>query len=277
MPGLPSTEHSGTGLARIRGFIVVRPDVDSPNAARMYDYFLGGAANFAVDRDAADRALAVTPEIGRFARANRSFLGRAVTHLCSLGIDQFLDLGSGVPTVGNVHEIAHRHCPTARVAYVDVEPIAVSHARWILGEHPQVTVTQADIREPEQVLGSPEVTGLLDFTRPIALLAVAILHFVADDDDPAALLEDYRRACAPGSYLCLSHASPITMTAEQVAGGRAIYRTTTTPITPRPGDDIAAMLNGWQLLKPGLVPIAQWRPDTDEPPANGYGALAYLP
>lgn len=257
--------------------MVDQPDVDSPNAARMYDYYLGGAANFAVDRAAANRALAVTPEIGRFARANRSFLGRAVAHLCAAGIDQFLDLGSGVPTVGNVHEIAHRHIPTARVAYVDVEPVAVSHARGLLGQHPQVTVTQADIRDPGQVLAAPGVAGLLDFTRPIALLAVAILHFLPDSDDPAALMAAYRRACPPGSYLCLSHASPITMTTQQVAGGQEIYSSTTTPITPRPREAIAAMLADWPLLDPGLVALDQWRPETTEPLANGYAALAQRP
>ncbi|GAA4855555.1 SAM-dependent methyltransferase [Saccharopolyspora cebuensis] len=254
------------------------PDVNSPNAARMYDYFLGGAANFAVDRIAAEQALAVTPEIGRFARANRSFLGRLVAHLCDLGIDQFLDLGSGVPTVGNVHQIAHRHDPHARVAYVDVEPVAVSHARSLLDGQPHVTITQADIRSPEAVLSAPGVAGLMDFTRPVAVLAVAILHFVPDDDDPASLVASYHRACAPGSYLGMSHASPVTMTAEQVAGGREVYRSTTTPITPRSREAIMAMLTGWQLLDPGLVPLDQWRPDTTgEPVANGYGALAYLP
>lgn len=255
---------------------MVQPDVDSPNAARMYDYYLGGAANFAVDRAAADRALEVTPEIGRFARANRSFLGRAVAHLCELGIDQFLDLGSGVPTVGNVHEIAHRHAPSARVAYVDVEPVAVSHARWLLGAQSAVTVTQGDIRRPDEVLGAPGVDGLLDFTRPIALLAVAILHFLPDADDPAGLMATYRRACPQGSYVCLSHASPITMTTEQVAGGQEVYRSTTTPITPRAHADIATMLDGWQLLEPGLVPINEWRPDIAEPLANGYGAVGRL-
>ncbi len=258
------------------GDLQANPDADRPNAARMYDYFLGGSANFAVDRAAAEQALTVTPEIGRFARANRSFLGRAVAHLCARGVDQFLDLGSGVPTVGNVHEIAHRHDPEARVAYVDVEPVAVSHARWLLGEHPRVTVTQADVRRPAEVLAMPGVAGLLDFSRPVAVLAVAILHFVPDDDDPAGIVAAYRDTCVPGSYLCLSHASAVTMSEQEVSGGQEVYRSTSTPITPRSDAAIMAMLTGYELLEPGLVSLDQWRPETQDDVANGYGAVGVL-
>lgn len=252
-------------------------DLHNPNAARMYDYYLGGAANFLPDREAADRALAITPEIGRFARANRSFLGRAVGFLCEQGIDQFLDLGSGIPTVGNVHEIAHRHNPTARVAYVDREPVAVAHARRLLDSHAHVTVTQADVREPAAVLAAPGVTELLDLDRPVAVLAVAILHFVPDADDPAAIVAAYHRACVPGSYLVFSHASPITMTEHEVHSGQQIYSTTSTPLLSRNHDEIAALLEGYTLLAPGLVPINHWPTTSDEPAANGYSAVATLP
>ncbi|MER6989143.1 SAM-dependent methyltransferase [Saccharopolyspora hirsuta] len=254
------------------------PEVDtsSPNVARMYDYYLGGAANFAVDREAAEKALAITPEIGRFARMNRWFLGRVVRYLCERGIDQFLDLGSGVPTVGNVHEIAQQHAPDARVAYVDHEPVAVAHARALLVDQPHVSVTQADIRHPAEVLSAPGVSGLLDFSRPVAVLAVAILHFVPDSDDPAGILRTYREACAPGSYLALSHAATITMTESEAHRGQNVYRSTTTPLVLRDRAGIAALLDGCELVEPGLTPINHWPEPTEEAPANGYGAVGRM-
>ncbi|MER5391590.1 SAM-dependent methyltransferase [Saccharopolyspora sp. NPDC002686] len=261
----PRTEISGPEV-----------DVSTPNVARMYDYYLGGAANFAVDREAAERALAITPEIGRFARMNRLFLGRAVRYLCEQGIDQFLDLGSGVPTVGNVHEIAHQHDPDARVAYVDHESVAVAHARALLVGEPNVSVTQADIRRPADVLSAPGVSGLLDFSRPVAVLAVAIVHFVPDADDPARILRTYREACAPGSYLALSHASPITMTESETHRGQNVYRSTKTPLVVRDRDEIAGFLDGCELVEPGLAPINHWPTANDEQPANGYGAVGKL-
>ncbi|KAA5835271.1 hypothetical protein F1721_09250 [Saccharopolyspora hirsuta] len=242
----------------------------------MYDYYLGGAANFAVDREAAEKALAITPEIGRFARMNRWFLGRVVRYLCERGIDQFLDLGSGVPTVGNVHEIAQQHAPDARVAYVDHEPVAVAHARALLVDQPHVSVTQADIRHPAEVLSAPGVSGLLDFSRPVAVLAVAILHFVPDSDDPAGILRTYREACAPGSYLALSHAATITMTESEAHRGQNVYRSTTTPLVLRDRAGIAALLDGCELVEPGLTPINHWPEPTEEAPANGYGAVGRM-
>ncbi|MFC7343837.1 SAM-dependent methyltransferase [Saccharopolyspora griseoalba] len=252
-------------------------DTDAPNVARMYDYFLGGAANFAVDREAAERALAVTPQIGAFARANRAFLGRVVTYLSEAGIDQFLDLGSGIPTVGNVHEIAHRHNPRAKVAYVDNESVAVSHARAMLVHESRVSVTRADIRDPQEVLTAPGVADLLDFTRPVAVLAVAILHFVPDSDDPAGILAAYRGTCAPGSYAALSHAATTTMTEDEVRRGRQIYSTTPTPLNIRDHAQIAALLDGYDLVEPGLTPINHWPTPNTEQPANGYGAVGRLP
>ncbi|MER7080637.1 S-adenosyl methyltransferase [Saccharopolyspora kobensis] len=253
-----------------------RVDTSSPNVARMYDYYLGGAANFAVDREAAERALAITPEIGRFARMNREFLGRVVRYLCERDIDQFLDLGSGVPTVGNVHEIAHQHNPDARVAYVDHESVAIAHARALLAEEPYVSATQADIRRPAEVLSAPGVAGLLDFSRPVAVLAVAIMHFVPDADDPVGILRAYRAACAPGSYLALSHAATITMTESESQRGQGVYRSTTTPLVLRDRDEIAALFDGCDLVEPGLTPINHWPSQTEESPANGYGAVAEL-
>lgn len=260
----------------IPGTTGARVDTSVPNVARMYDYYLGGAANFAVDREAAERALAVTPEIGRFARMNREFLGRVVRYLCRQGIDQFLDLGSGVPTVGNVHEIAHQHDPRARIAYVDHEAVAVAHARALLADEPGVSITQADIRRPAEVLAAPGVAGLLDFSRPVAVLAVAILHFVPDSDEPARILRAYCDACPPGSFVALSHASMTTMTASEAHRGQDVYRSTPTPLVVRSRDEIAVLLDGCDLVEPGLTPINHWPSHTDESPANGYGAVGEL-
>lgn len=252
-------------------------ELDRPNAARMYDYYLGGAANFAVDRHAAEQA----PFVGVWARDNRSFLGRVVRYLCQQGIDQFLDLGSGVPTVGNVHEIAEQENSAARVAYIDCEPVAVAHAQHLLRGHHRVTMTQADIRDPCSVLTAQGVAGLLDFTRPVAILAVAILHFISDADQPAEFLARYRNACAPGSYLAISHGSaPHVRTELGDERFEALYRTyqrTATPVTLRHPDEIPALMAGYELVEPGMVTLNEWRPDLTETAAStAYGLVGHL-
>lgn len=262
------------------GGAATNSDLSRANAARMYDYYLGGSANFAPDREAARKVLAAAPEVGYYARANRSFLRRAVTFLAGRGIDQFLDLGSGIPTVGNVHEVAHRHDPTARVAYVDVEYVSVLHARQFLVASDAVSVTHADLRDVDSVLSAPGVADFLDFTRPVAVVASSILAFVADADDPAGVIAAYRDACVSGSYLVVSHPSPVTVTAEQVAGVEAVYRDTATPAQGRAQESIATLLPGYELVDPGLVLLGDWRPDErDDVPelANGYAAVGFLP
>lgn len=253
-------------------------DFDRPSTARMYDYYLGGSANFAVDREAAEQALAIAPDGGSYVRANRSFLRRAVAYLCDCGIDQFLDLGSGIPTVGNVHHAAHEYNPAAKVAYIDLDPVAVHHARHLLGDDPLATVTEADLRTPDDVLtGASE---LLDFDRPVAVLAISVMPFVADPDAPADIVAAYRDACAPGSYLALSHGSPMTLTDDQVRRTQAIYERAGTTLTWRPRHDIEPMFAGYCLVDPGLVLIGQWRPDPSDPTppevTNGYAGLGYL-
>ncbi|MBA8826100.1 trans-aconitate methyltransferase [Saccharopolyspora lacisalsi] len=274
-------EHS-TDPLRQSPEAISEVDVDSPNSARMYDHYLGGSANFAVDRTEAERVLEAFPAMGRWARANRSFLGRAVASLSERGIDQFLDLGSGIPTIGNVHEIAHRHNPHARIAYVDCEPVAVAHARRLLSDEDRVSITQADIRDPHHVLAAPGVSELLDFNRPVAVLAVAVLHALPETDQPARLMADYRKVCAPGSALVLTHGVRTTLTDEQYERFLASYRNTPTPATFRTVDQVAALLDGYQLLDPGLVPLDQWRPESpvDEATAietNCYAAVGNLP
>ncbi len=257
-------------------------DTTRPNAARMYDYYLGGSANFAVDREAADTAAHVVPDSVTYARANRAFLGRAMRYLCAQGVDQFLDLGSGIPTKGNVHELARQHSATARVAYVDIEPVAVAHARRLLQGVEGITVTQADVRDPRAVLESTGVADLLDFTRPVAVLAAAILPFVPDDAEAVALVAGYRAACTAGSYLAVSHISQLGASTEQVIHAEEVMARTPTPVSWRTADRIVPLLQDYELVRPGLVPVAQWRPDTPPAPeevarANSFGAVGYLP
>jgi SAM-dependent methyltransferase len=247
----------------------------------MYDYFLGGAQNFAADREAAELAASAFPHIRISTRINRAFLGRVVSYLVAQGIDQFLDLGSGIPTVGNVHEVAHRHNPDARVAYVDYEPVAVAHARRLLADNDRVSITRADIRRPAEVLAAPGVAGLLDFTRPVAVLAVAILHFLPDSDDPRGMLAAYRAACAPDSHLVISHGCQITLTDGQVDRFLAAYARTPTPALFRERSEIRTLTAGYRLIDPGLVLLPQWRPeqpvrDEDAAASNILGAVGIL-
>ena len=180
-------------------------DIERPSVARMYDYFLGGSHNFATDRELAKQALNVFPDAPYIVRANRAFLRRAVTMLCGLGVDQFLDLGSGIPTVGNVHEVAHAANPMARIVYVDSDPVAAVHSAALLSNEPLVHVLHADLRDPELVLQEAATEGELDLSRPVAVLLVSVLPFIPDADDPAGIVAEYRDGTAPGSYLAISH------------------------------------------------------------------------
>jgi hypothetical protein len=259
-------------------------DLSKPNVARMYDYYLGGSTNFAADRAAAEQVLRVNPDAPRVAKANRAFVGRVVRYLVQQGIDQFLDLGSGIPTVGNVHEIAQRHLPHARVAYVDIESVAVIHARKLLAGNEFATVSQADIRRPHEVLAAPGVAGLLDFSRPVAVIAMASLQFVSNADDPAAIVAAYRDACVSGSYLGISHLSAVTLTPEQGERLKEIYRAAATPSHHgvRSREEIAALISGYELVEPGLVLAGDWRSDQAVRDDEGarlsfYGCLGRLP
>lgn len=252
-------------------------DVSTPNVARMYDYFLGGAHNFTADRDAAARAVAAMPQIPRMAQANRAFLQRAVRFCVNAGVRQFLDLGSGIPTVGHVHEIAHAVDPAVLVAYVDIEPVAVAHTRHLLHGLATATVTQADMTDPATVLSAPGVVGLLDFTRPVAVLAVAVLHFVPDDSDPRGVLAAYRDAVPPGSLLVLSHGGDDYDRPDRMDALHKVYQRTSTPGQRRSRADIVALLGDWELIEPGLVDVTAWHPDEPTPVperARVWGAVA---
>ncbi len=254
-------------------------DLERPNAARAYDCLLGGSHNFDVDRRFAERVARSYPGAVALARANRAFLRHAVEHCVERGIGQFLDLGSGLPTSGNVHETAWARNPATRVAYVDVEPVAVAYGRSVVGDTDLVTVTQADLRDPAAVLAAPTVSGLLDLTRPLAVLMIGVLHFVSDADDPAAILAGYRRAMAPGSVLVLAQSSddypdhPDLAAAVRAANDE--YARTSTPGHLRSRAQLLAILAGWELDGPGLLDVAQW-PDgqRDAAPLGGYGAIS---
>jgi SAM-dependent methyltransferase len=242
-------------------------DVTVPDASRVYDYALGGVHNFEVDREFWGRTESAFPGAGLVARANRAFLGRAVRWLSAQGVRQFLDIGSGIPTLGNVHEVAQEANPDARVVYVDIDPIAVEQSRSLLTSNPYARVIQGDLRFPETILNDPEVLGLLDFSRPVAVLTVAVLHFVPDSAGPAAIVERLGKAMAPGSYLVLSHLGP-DESPEGRAGQEAaqkLYARTPTPVVIRDAAAIAGIIGGgFEIVEPGVVAATDWYPDPDE-------------
>ena len=251
---------------------------EGPSIARVYDYLLGGSHNFAADQEAAGEFLARWPDARETMRSNRAFLGRAVRYLAGqAGIRQFLDIGSGIPTMGNVHEIAQQTAPDARVAYVDNEEVAVLHSRAILARNQNATAIQADLRRPREILRSPQLRDLLDLSRPVALLLVAVLHFFPDSDEPAALVAELREALAPGSYVVISHGTTDGQ-APGVAEAMGHYNQTTAPFQPRSHAEVMAFFDGLEIIDPGLVPVPQWRPDPQQagdPPGRiaAYGGV----
>ena len=261
-------------------------DMEVPSAARMYDYFLGGSYNFAADRKLAEEYMRVLPDMPIIARAQRDVLRRAVRFMAHEGIDQFLDLGSGMPTVGNVHEIAQEINPQARTVYVDVDPVAVAHGRVLLRDDGERTsVVHADLRSPEDVLGSPEVDELLDLSRPVGVLMVAVLHFVGDEDDPAEVVDAYREATAPGSFLAITHATS-DYQPKMAREAEGVYQRASHQIRYRTKMEIAALLAGYELVEPGLTDMVNWRPDPDAGPDplggdvarySGYAAVGRRP
>jgi S-adenosyl methyltransferase len=237
-------------------------EITVPNAARMYDYALGGYHNFAVDRELVAQMEKVAPGGAAIGMANRAYVGRSVRWLVAAGIRQFLDIGSGIPTLGNVHEVAQAATPDARVMYVDIDPIAVAHSRAILAGNPLAGVIEADVREPERILYHEAVTGLLDFGEPVAVLLNAVLHFVSDADDPAGVVARIREPLVSGSYLSITHGSAVK---EHPADNvEQTYRRTPTSLHLRDADEVAALLSGMELIEPGVVPVTEWHPDPED-------------
>jgi hypothetical protein len=239
-------------------------DPDKASVARMYDALLGGEHNFAIDREAVAAVTAIDPQVRALARANRAFLGRAVRFLTRTGVRQFIDLGSGIPTQGNVHEVAQAADPEARVIYVDKDPVAVAHSTALLSDNPRADIVDADIRRPADVLSSPQVRRLIDFDQPVAVLMVAILHFVTPEEDPAGIVAAFRDALPEGSWLALSHATNQDRP-DTAAAVTQLYRSrATSPVTARSHDEIQDLFTGFDLTEPGLVHVPLWRPDEGE-------------
>jgi len=234
----------------------------------MYDYFLGGKDNFTVDREAAEQVLKLWPETEGLARANRRFLGRAVRYLAEQGVDQFLDIGTGIPTSPNVHEFAREVNPAARVAYVDNDPIVTTHNR-ALRDTEGVTSVQGDLRAPERLLAEPRLRGVIDFDRPVAVLFIAVLHFI--DTSAAELVARYRRALAPGSYLAVSVLTVDGIDPTVRRRAQAVYAKSSAPLVMRTRADVEPFFDGCDLVEPGLVPVNEWR--ADEPPFTAGGLV----
>ncbi len=236
-------------------------DEDVPNVARIYDYFLGGSDNSAADRAAAAKIAQTTPEVVERVRENRDFLGRAVEFLAALGIRQFLDIGTGLPTRQSVHQVARRVVPAAHVAYVDYDPAVVGHARALLAGDPDAVAIEADMREPALILRRVTEQGFINLDQPVAILMLAVLHFVPDTAQAAQIVAAFREQMAPGSYLAISHATAGTMSSDSLAQAKQVYASSSAgSITLRPPDEIEAFFDGLELEKPGIVPVAYWRP-----------------
>ncbi|MGW1681479.1 SAM-dependent methyltransferase [Saccharopolyspora sp. NPDC002376] len=238
-------------------------DLAKPSAARCYDFYLGGAHNFEADRELGRQVMKVVPNVQEVAVNNRAFLRRAVRYCLDQGIRQFLDIGSGIPTAGNVHEIVHSAAPEARVVYVDNEPVAVAHSRTILGDNERATVVHADLLDVEGVLDAPETQAMLDFSQPIAVMMVALVHFVPEGKKPRDVIRRYYERLPAGSYLGFSHVTGDHYP-EGVQGLVKLYENSSNPVTLRTRDEVAAMIDDFEIIEPGVVYVPNWRPDTPE-------------
>jgi len=240
-------------------------DVKVSTSARVWNYWVGGKDNFAADRELGERTLQAYPNLIYSVRANRAFLARSVRFLVAeAGIRQFLDIGTGIPANNNTHQVAQRIVPDSRIVYVDNDPIVHVHANALLTGSGTTSIVLADLREPETILAHPKVRALIDFGRPVALLLVAIMHFIADRENPDRILAAFRAALPVGSYLALSHATAdFRPVAAQHAA--AVYDQATSPVTLRTRAQIAAFFDGWDLVEPGLVQVPLWRPDGKPP------------
>jgi hypothetical protein len=254
----------------------VPPSVDTsvPSMARTYDFMLGGGHNFAVDREVGAQISKAMPGLGHAARVNRAFLGRAVRYMTDNGIRQFLDIGSGIPTVSNVHEVAQDADPECRVVYVDRDPVAVAHSELMLADNDRAAVVHADMRDPEGILGSPQVKRLLNFDEPIGLLMLLMLHWIPDEDDPPGLMARYRDALPGGSLLAMTHVTGDHQ-GENLTEATDVIKRSKSPdqVNLRTYKQVTGLFDGFELIEPGLVGCGEWRPRgpgdiADEPDMN---------
>jgi hypothetical protein len=276
-------------LAERAGRVTGRPegegvsfDTSVPHIARVYDYWLGGKDNFAADRVVAEQVIATLPEIRLSVRAQRAFLGRAVHYLAAeAGIRQFLDIGTGLPSANNTHEVAQRVAPESRVVYVDNDPVVLLHARSLLTSHAAgaTAYVDADLRDLGAIL--TRATAVLDFSRPVAVMLLGVLHCIPDEDDPAALVARLMEAMPPGSYLVISHPASDVATAQMATSMRAYNDQAAVPLTARSHAEVTRFFAGLDLIDPGVVQVHRWRAGAGDPGTGRdlphYGALARQP
>jgi hypothetical protein len=254
-------------------------DIEQPSVARVYDYYLGGSHNFEADRAFAAQVMAAVPDMPWVIQENRAFMRRAVRYVLEAGVDQFLDLGSGIPTVGNVHEVVAAVNPATHVVYVDHDPVAVAHSRAILEGNPYTTIVSGDLRRPGEVLTSPEVLRLIDLDRPVGVLLNAVLHFVPDNDEAVGIVSELSKSLPGGSYIAISHAS-----ADQMQAGaertESLYNRSVAAMAMRTQAEVTALFSGLPVVEPGVVQIPLWRPESADDVAQaaprypGYAGVA---
>lgn len=254
--------------------------MSAPNVARIYDYFLGGKDNFEVDRQAAEALIRIAPDAPQAARANRMFLRRAAKYLAgSEGIRQFIDIGTGLPTQGSVHQVVREVDTGARVTYVDYDPVVVTHARALLekGNEENVTVLAADLRQPENLITGVIEGGLINLDEPVAILLIAIMHFIRDNEDPYGIVRTLTDATAPGSYLALTHVTHDDLPSENMRQAEDVYSAATAPIVTRSHSEVMRFFNGLDVVPPGVVGVSEWRPSPGELPTGArtifYGGI----
>lgn len=244
-----------------------------PNVARIYDYYLGGRENFQADRDAAEELARLVPGLKEAARENRDFLHRVVRFMAGQGVSQFLDIGTGMPGMpgtASVLDVARSVNPQARVAYVDYDPMVVSHCNALLAKPDEAVVAQSDLRQPDALLAHPSVRGHLDFGQPVAIVLMSVLHFVSEDDDPAGIMGTLAEAVVPGSYLAIGHLVPDELhpAAVQTAVASLASANASAGVWPRNANSIRRLFDGFELVEPGLVPHRMWHPDASTPPVG---------
>jgi S-adenosyl methyltransferase len=255
------TERGSGRAAAVPGDAHAIADLSVPSPARMYDYWLGGKDNFPADREAARRVCTAYPDVRRLARANRRFLTRAVWFMAAHGIRQYIDLGTGIPTSPNVHEVARQAVAGARVVYVDNDPVVTVHSQALRAGDDGVIAISGDIRRPQDILAHPEVAGLIDFTQPVGILFISVLHFISSGEDLDGIVAAFRRRMAAGSYLAISHATTDGADPAVLAEIAQVYEKATSPAVPRPSAQIQELFTGLDLVEPGLVDVSRWRPD----------------
>ncbi|MBV9846951.1 MAG: SAM-dependent methyltransferase [Kutzneria sp.] len=254
-------------MSDVSSWVPPGANLNTPSVARIYDYLLGGGHNFAVDRQTAVQIQQAMPGLAQAARVNRAFLRRAVLFMVEQGITQFLDIGSGIPTVGNVHEIAQQVNPACRVVYVDKDPVAVAHSQLMLQDNKQTGCVQADMRDPHAIFASAPVKHLLDLNKPVGLLMLLMLHWVPDEAKPLTLMDHYRRQLAPGSYLAITHIGDEHYDQKLDKAAGIVSAKGADQINLRAYEEILPMFGDFTLVEPGLTRCVMWR-------ADGPGAIS---